>query len=205
VSGRVRIAGDAKLDVSGTIVLLQLKDSSTTVATSFAQVKADGTFTLKNVLPYEFYVELSGLGDRGYLKSVSSGRDDLMESGLNLAAGAPEVLDLVVSTGAGRLEGAVTDAGQPAPRIQVIAVPAAARRNRPQFYKVVTTGADGKYVMGGLTPGEYTLFAAAVSAGESVEDPDFIQRYQRKAKSITIQEGGRETADLEWSDPEPDK
>jgi hypothetical protein len=59
--------------------------------------------------------------------------------------------------------------------------------------------------MGGLSPGEYTVFAAIVAPGESVEDPDFIQKYERKAKSILIKEGSREVADLQLSDPESDK
>jgi hypothetical protein len=203
----VRSAGEAKVDLSGTAVLLQLKDPNATgvVATSFGQVQADGTFILKNVLPFEFYVELSGLGDKGYLKSVTSGRDELLETGLNMMTGVPQLLDLVVSADAGRIEGTVTDADRPAARAQVIAVPIPSRRNRPQFYKVVSTSANGKYAMGGLSPGEYTVFAAIVAPGESVEDPDFIQKYERKAKSILIKEGSREVADLQLSDPESDK
>jgi hypothetical protein len=207
VSGRVRAAGEAKIDLSGTAVLLQLKDPNATgvVATAFGQVQADGSFVLKNVLPFEFYVELSGLGDKGYLKSVTSGRDELLETGLNMMTGVPQLLDLVVSADAGRIEGMVTDGGQPAARAQVIAVPIPSRRNRPQFYKVVSTSANGKYSMSGVSPGEYTVFAAIVAPGESVEDPEFIQKYERKAKSISIKEGSREVADLQLSDPESDK
>src|SRR5207249_9923056 len=85
----------------------------------------DGTFRIEDVGPDLYNLNIFGLPDGFYLKAVRSGEADLLASGLDVTAGQPAPLQVVLSPHAGQLTGAVQNpaTSQPAPGATVVLIP----------------------------------------------------------------------------------
>jgi hypothetical protein len=161
-----------------------------------ARVKADGSFLFENAGRDHFNLNVSGLPEGYYLKSARLGDIDVIEHGLDLSKGFAGALDVIVSPGAGVLEGAVTKEGQAAGGVTVALVPEGSGRTQPRLYSVATTDQNGRYMLKGLTPGDYKMFAWEDIEPGAYQDPDFLKPYESSGKSITIRENSREVIDL---------
>jgi hypothetical protein len=161
-----------------------------------ARVKPDGTFLFENAGRDHFNLNVSGLPEGYYLKSARLGDIDIIAHGLDLSKGFAGALDVIVSPGAGVLEGAVTKEGQAAGGVTVALVPEGSGRTQPRLYSVATTDQNGRYMLKGLTPGDYKMFAWEDIEPGAYQDPDFLKPYESSGKSITIRENSREVIDL---------
>ncbi len=98
----------------------------TTESPDSAKLKSDGSFELKNVPPgnYELVFARDSQEDQdSFVESVTAGTKDYADTGLPVNGGSI-VLDVVVSSGAGVVDGVVSsDKGEPAPGSVVVAVP----------------------------------------------------------------------------------
>ncbi|HMC59921.1 MAG TPA: carboxypeptidase-like regulatory domain-containing protein, partial [Candidatus Solibacter sp.] len=160
-------------------------------------VTEDGAFGFRDVEPDVFHVNV-GLPDELYLKSVSWSTADVMESGLDLSAGAPGTdLEIVVSANGGQIDGKVEDEdSDPVDHALVTLVPPGARRNR-NFFKSVRTTPDGHFTFTGVAPGTYKLLAwDDVDVNAVLYDPDFLRPFETAGQSIQIVEGARQSATL---------
>jgi hypothetical protein len=69
------------------------------------------------------------------------------------------------------------------------------RRPRPRL-KTATSGANGRFSMRGITPGDYKLFAWEDIEPFSYFDSVVLRRFEALRKTVHIQENSRETAEV---------
>jgi hypothetical protein len=198
LSGRVRVEGEAQVTLAELHVFLDSLGESVEYGGQDAIVKADGTFLLSNVPEGEYRINLWRMPEDCYLKSARLGGEDVLETGLKIGAGqAGGALELVISTAAGRIEGSVVNENlQPVPGARVVLVPEVARRSQTRLYAETTTDQYGQFILRGLTPGDYKLFAWEEVESGAYHDPEFLKPYEEQSEAVHVGEGGRETIQL---------
>jgi Carboxypeptidase regulatory-like domain len=176
-----------------------------------APVDRLGNFEWKNVNPGNYIVQLyGGDGQSGaFLKSVKIGGQD-GETGFRAAG--PAILDLIVSTKGGAIEGAVfenekekeMDAQHPVANATVVAVPEERYRKLPGRFSVGETDQHGRFTIRGLAPGNYTLYAWQDLEESVYRDPEFLKSQEANAAILKVEEGSRQQVELKLS-PTPDE
>ena len=164
-----------------------------------AHVQPDGSFELKDVPSGIYEVEFSSAVNalQGYLvDSVVLGTKDVVETGLK-ANGGTLTIDVTLKAIAGEVNGAVqNNKSEPLPSTVVVAVPEEKYRKRENRYKKSATDQQGRFSLGGLRPGNYTLYACEVLDGDEYLDPDFLKQFEGRGTPIKVENGGHLTVDL---------
>ena len=181
---------------AGYHIYLQPESNIMNVGRSGGEVKDDGTFTLKNVLPMKYRVYVNPLQSDAYVKQISVGNEEAVDERVDFSAGADgKQITVVVSANGGHIEGnAQDDKQQPAPHATVVLVPD--RTDATQRYKTGSTDQNGHYVLRGIAPGKYKLYALDHIDPGAYADPAYMETFQGKATSLEITEGAKVTQDL---------
>jgi hypothetical protein len=198
VSGVVRVEGDSSTKLSDlSLVFIPARAGRMFFGPGgFAQVKADGSFTAKSLGPEDYIVNVNEKNDDSYLKSVRSGGEELLYTGVNVAK-IKGPLEIVISSRGARLEGAV--AGEDGKAVQgamVLAVPEKPVRARRGAAGTTSTDQNGRFLLRGLRPGSYQLYAFDDVDEDQYRDPEFLAKFADRAVTIRVDEGGRFQADL---------
>jgi hypothetical protein len=156
-----------------------------------------GEFRLENVLPGEYRVQVAGLQADFYIKEVRFGSQDVLNTPLNFSgAGVPATLDVVVSTRISRIEGTITDDKSQAVRgVQAVLLPDQ-HRDRPDLFRNVTTDQNGRFLMEGVAPGDYKVFAWEALEQFAYYDPDFVRRYEQRGHPVNVSEASSQTVQV---------
>src|SRR5208282_662436 len=222
LSGHLHNDGGASGDLTQYVVNLRLAelpdDPGFFMSQDFfgtnASVDRLGNFEWNDVNPGNYIVQVYGGGGQGsyFLKSVTLGGRDIATG---FTASGPATLDVVVSTKAGTIEGTVVqkekvekgkDADlayvnndRPLANVTVVAVPEEKYRKVPNRFGDGSTDQHGRYVIRGLAPGSYTLYA-----WQDVEDgiwriPDFLKSQEANGAAVKVEEGYHQTVELKLS------
>src|SRR5262249_3797137 len=131
------------------------------------------------------------------VKSMRLGNADVLNDGLHLLGPPEGVLEIVIGSNAGKIEGSVVDARQQGlPNRTVALIPDIRLRQRTDLYKVVSTDSAGHFRFQGVTPGEYKLFAWEHAEQDAWQDAEFIANYESAGRPIHIYEGASESVQL---------
>jgi hypothetical protein len=169
-------------------------------------------------------VQLYGGGGQGsyFLKSVTLGGRDIATG---FTASGPATLDVVVSTKAGMVEGTVVEKitvekgkdadtnpanddpvnnnhinnGHPLANVTVVAVPEEKYRTLPDRVATGSTDQHGRYVIRGLAPGSYTLYAWQDVEDGMWRNPDFLKSQEANGAAVKVEEGSHQTVELKLS------
>jgi protocatechuate 3,4-dioxygenase beta subunit len=164
--------------------------------TTMAQADEDGNMTfMSRVSPSTYIVTALGVPGGTYVRSVQSGKQDLLHAPLDLTGGAAGSIEMVLSGKVATVEGRVKAAsGEPAagivvaiwPRIPTIAGAAV----------TASTNQEGEFAITDLGPGQYFLAAWENIDPVLLDNPDFLSRFQNAASPVTLEEAGYAKADL---------
>jgi protocatechuate 3,4-dioxygenase beta subunit len=160
-------------------------------------VAADGTFKLDNVPPGEYRVTIPSMPDY-YVKQISFDRNDALNSPFVVPEASTQTgaLEIVLSSKVGQIEGVVTDErGQAVTGIQAVLVPDS-NRDRTDLFKAITTDQTGRFVMKGIPPGDYKLYAWDALENYGYFDPDLLKRSEPLGKGIRVNESDNRIVDL---------
>lgn len=203
IFGRIRVEGDTQVALSNLQVNLPPADLSSGFGFLEAAVKADGSFLLPNVSDGEYRVDVWDLPEDCYLKSARLGGESVLETSLKVSSGqAAGSLEIVLSTAGGRVEGAVTKEGLPFGGANVVLVPEGSKRGQPRLFKLATSDQYGGFVLRGIAPGDYKLFAWEQIEMGAYQDPEFLKRYEEQGEALRVEENSRLGAQLKLIPPE---
>jgi hypothetical protein len=198
LNGRVRAEADAKVSLGGIRIYLQTQETGSTGSSGFATVKPDGAFAVQNLANDVYVLTLARSSDDDvYIKSIRLGDSDVTESALDLTQGVPGPLDITLAPGTAQLSGTVMREQQPAAGATVVIVPEGARRSLSRFYRTGTADQNGAFVMRGVTPGDYKVFAWDELEESIYQDPEFLQPFESKGRAVSLKPQARETVQLE--------
>ncbi|MGA7169882.1 MAG: carboxypeptidase-like regulatory domain-containing protein, partial [Candidatus Sulfotelmatobacter sp.] len=120
----------------------------------------------------------------------AGGRDEL-DSGFNVSGGVTP-LDLLASANGATAEGVATnEKDEPINDAVIVAVPEARFRSHAERYRKAVSDQSGHFMLRGLPPGNYTIFAWDSVDGEAYYNPDFLKTYEGQGKALRVNEGDR--------------
>jgi len=206
LKGRVRLEGEGGALSPTTRVRLNRFEPhlSPRVAPILAVAEADGTFTIPNVGPDRYELQLNPYPPGYYLKSIRAANRDVMHSGLDLLTGTPATIEIVLSPGAGEISGVVQSAaGKPLANAAVVLMPKELeQRDSFSNYRVIASNPSGAFTLRGIPPGDYKLFAWEAMPDLRYLDPEYVKPFESKSESISIQERSKQSIQLRALDSE---
>jgi hypothetical protein len=153
------------------------------------RVGDDMKFTIKGVPPMKFAVNVTGIPNTCYLKSVTFGGRDILSDGLDMSAGGP--VEVTLSAAPAQVDAVVMDKdNKPLAGAVVAIIP---KEGNPI---VLTTDDNGILSARGLKPGDYKLLAWEDVEAGAPSDPDFLQQFDKKMKTVKLDKSGHEALQL---------
>ncbi|MCU1237124.1 MAG: hypothetical protein JWP63_5091 [Candidatus Solibacter sp.] len=194
IAGQVKIDGESADSLSKFRIGLQPWEASNAVFGPMPDVplRPDGSFQIPDLSAEHYRLNFYGLPDGFYVKSIRSSSVDVQLAGLDLSAGAPAPIAIVLSPNAGQVTGTVLDpkTQKPVSAVTVIAVPQEKeRRERESFYKTAATDQSGHFTFKNLTPGDYKVFCWEDVPFGSWMDPEFLSAHDSKGEPVAVREG----------------
>ena len=188
LTGRVRIEGDADFSFRRVIVNLEARFSKLTAGGAPSE---DGSLLLNNIVPevYELNVIVP---DGYYLKSAKYGQGDVQTSGLDLSQGATGNLELEIAADGGSIEGSIVDGEDRSidgARVALIPVDPG---GGPSRQKVTVSDSKGTFIIRGIAPGDYRLYASGNLEVSALQDPAYVKLLEPHGKPVSILEHGFE-------------
>ena len=207
VTGHVRVEGGDSGSLSRIRVSTQPFDGANTVFGPMPEslVKPDGAFQFTDLSAERYRLVISGLPEGFYVKSVRAAEVDVQLSGLDLSAGAPVPVAIVLSPNAGQLSGSVVnaDTAKPAAAVSVVLVPQEKeRRDHEMFYRTTVSDSGGNFVFRSVIPGEYKVFSWDEIPYGIWMDPEFMGKQAAPGESVTIAEGSRNSIHINVIKPQ---
>ena len=194
--GRVEIdgSGSATSRETNALMIFFEPQESMLVPALPETVKADGTFTVENVLPGDYRIRIEGGPSNSYIKSAHLGRTDVL-NGLTLSGPVSESLEIVLSTVSGEINGTVVDSDRKAMSgVQVVLIPNR-ERNRGDLFRTATTDQNGSFTIRTIVPAEYKLFAWEDQEPYAYNDPDFLRKYEELGTPVAVSESKKLTVE----------
>ena len=132
-----------------------------------------------------------------YVKSLRYGSSDALQAGFTVLRGIPASLEVTISSRGARVQGAVTDQDNlPVTGVWVVLVPDEAHRDQSRLYQKAATDQYGRYLLRGIAPGEYKIFAWEEVEDGAWEDPDYLTTFEDRGQKISVQEADTKTIDI---------
>ena len=203
VPGRITIEGRQananNQDISRIRVALGPKSAGLPFAFNSppAPVQADGTFTLQQIVPDDYRLNVTGMPRNSYVKTARLGGIDVLGTGLRVDRQPNGQLEILIGTDTGAADGTVVNEKQePAVNVTVVLVPDPGQRNRTDLYRTTSTDALGRFHVEGIAPGDYKAFAWESVESGAWQDPEFIRQYEDRGKTLRVTESGQTTIEL---------
>jgi len=199
-AGLIVIDGNSVLNL-GSGALQRLSISLATAIlnspSASAAIKEDGTFRFPGLAAGTYQLNIGGVPEGAYVKSVRLGDRDLMRGPLDLASRGGGTMSVVLSANAADLSGISRDAkGNPVSGAIVTVWPKVPKLGIASGgVKQVNADQSGTFRITGLAPGEY--YAAAWDGLEPGlwQGGEFLARFNADASPIKVEESAHATLD----------
>jgi hypothetical protein len=153
-----------------------------------------GKFAIQSAAEGNYEVVVKGLPVGGYIADVRQGDTSVLADGVSVRDVPPAAFQVLVSTDGGSVEGIAVDVNKtPVSGATVVLAPE--DRRLWSLLKIVTAGADGKYVIRGLRPGAYKLLSANLPVPANGVTADAFSRYESKSVSVIVKASETANAD----------
>ena len=208
IKGHLRVEG--KLDSSVGSLQVNLSPLAEPFFGSMPRgdVKPGGSFLLRNVFDCDYEIQIDHLPPNYFLKSARLDGTDVLTGVTIDTKQAPGLLDILVSPNGARLDGLVSKDQQPFAGALALLVPDPPHRGDLHLFKFTTTDQLGHFVLQGIPPGDYKLFAWEninlsmmsndfVVSGVSYRSSEFLQPFEDRGQSIHITEGSHNSVQVD--------
>ena len=154
-----------------------------------ARLADDLKFTLKGVPPVRYAVNVSGLPETCYVKSIQYGGADVTADGVEMTTGA--ALQVVLSAGAAQVDAVVVVGdNKVAPGAQIAILKEGA------IDSVRTADENGMLSLKGLKPASYRFIAWEDVDPDQLWDPEYLRRFENEGKAVKLDASGHEAIQL---------
>ena len=196
INGRVAFEGQARKPSNVMVSLIGLAGA----ASQFnVKVNADGTFTIPNVAPGRYSIDLSGLSSPWEIASATAGGVEVLDFSMEMPRGR-DVGDLTITARdrATEVSGSVTDAaGQPVGDRTVVVFAADERLWAFGQHRIQASALyDGQFSFAHFRHGSYRIAVVEGVEPEEWLDPEFLRRLVPASVLVTLSEGEKKVQDL---------
>jgi uncharacterized protein (DUF2141 family) len=194
VSGNVSIDGhspgktNVKISVQADDAMIRVPVYQGLAARAVIANDQDGSFMIPAVgLGHFQLVVASRLPPELYVSDIRQGGRSVFDSGFDVTSEPLGTFQVVLSSGAGAVQGIVADAsGKPTAGAPVVLVPSPQHRQNRSLYGTAVSDASGHFTIQGVAPGDYKLFAWEEMDGSAYLNSHFLDPYENRGKTIRV-------------------
>jgi hypothetical protein len=133
-----------------------------------------------------YQLRVSNLPADAFVMSAKSGQRDVLRDGID--ASTDVYLEIEAATPGAVISGVVRDDNNnPMSDAAVALVPDAPYRNAFVLYRSDSSAFDGKFVLRGVAPGAYRVFAWAELNGPAYRNAEFLKKYEARGTPLKIE------------------
>jgi hypothetical protein len=171
-----------------------------TEAAAIARINSEtGEFSFPRVPAGRYAVRLAAPLEAAdsYLADVRQIDRSVFDDGFVVGEDASEPVELAIRSRGGTVLGTVLDTSMvsPFPRATVVLVPDAPHRRNLVLYKTAISSQEGTFILNGIAPGDYKVFAWETIPAGAWENPAFLRRYDDRGIPVRV-EGNEKTVRL---------
>jgi hypothetical protein len=161
-------------------------------------VDSTGSFSVQDVLAARVSLQVTGLPDTAYVADIRLGGVSVIDSGLIFDNQPMTNLEILVNGSGGAVEGMVQNSDRkPAANATVALVPSETHRLNPMMFKNVQSDEMGHFLVKGLAPGDYTIYAWESVLPTAWMNAEFLAKYQGRGHAIRATSGSRSDTQLD--------
>jgi len=192
LTGRVDLEGAGDRPAGPFRVALSSGDSPQAASRPAAEVKPDGTFTIANVSPGIWDINVEPVPRGGYIKAMLLGDQDVLTEDMTITPNTREALRIVLSTRGAEVTGtvAVPQGVAKSARARVLLAPSGKYEHVLGYYAIAAADDAGHFEFKSVTPGRYKLYAFEELEPASYEDPGFLKPFEKVSEAFDVPEGG---------------
>jgi protocatechuate 3,4-dioxygenase beta subunit len=191
VKGHLKLEGTPLHPIESLSVSLAPVGSGMRANMYSANVKKDGSFTMEDVPPGEWILNINPAQQTVFEKSVMLGDQDFLFRRIEIPPGSDAPLNIVLSANTAVVTGEV-DAGG---RAGILLEPVGKWHMLSRFYYSATADDDGKFKLNAVAPGKYRVYALEKIATLSYRNPESADLLDALVKDLgedlDIPEGGK--------------
>jgi hypothetical protein len=150
---------------------------------------ADGTFTLKQVSPGEWLLNVSPLPPGAFLKVARLGDQDVRFAGMEIEPGSQDSLNVVISMNTAQVHGQVDAGDRDSKRAGILLAPTGQYSTLTRFFYDVAADDTGKFELKDIAPGKYKIFALEKLAPGEFKTPEAASQLGPLGEEIELAEG----------------
>jgi hypothetical protein len=154
-----------------------------------ANAAADGTFTLKQVPPGEWVLNISPLPPGAFLKAARFGDQDIRFARMEIEPGSQDSLNVVISMNTAQVHGQVDAGSGDSKRAGVLLAPTGQHSTLTRFFYDVAADDTGKFELKDIAPGKYKIFALEKLAPAEFKTPEAAGQLDPLGEEIELAEG----------------
>jgi protocatechuate 3,4-dioxygenase beta subunit len=151
-----------------------------------------GEFTIPRVAPGIYKIGPARMlpTPDTYVEDVIQGVTSVYKDGFSIGDQPPEPVHMLLATPGAKVDVIVRNLRQePAGRVRIVLIPDALRRQDPTRYREALTDKDGKFSFRGIPPGTYKAFAWESVPASAWFNAEFMQKYESRGQSFTLDRG----------------
>lgn len=186
LSGHVTVDGLDNTDLSQ--IHVNLIPSGAIGGLQTVSVQRDGAFRIEKLAPGEYMVRVLGAPSGTYIKSVTYNRQDITTTGMDLTDGGGGEIEILLRTGSGEVDGALSTGTQISSTTVMILAPEAIAQDGSGVL-VANLQPSGTFIARNVAPGRY--YAYVVQRWSPLwQNPDFLRSIQNQGTVIDLPENG---------------
>ena len=188
IKGRLRVEGSGGPSASSFDIRLTRRAIGPRIS---APVAADGTFTLRQVPPGEWVLNINPLPPAAFLKVARLGDQDIRFARMQISPGSEDAVSIVISMNTAQVHGEVDAGSGDSKRAGILIAPTGQHSTLTRFYYDVAADASGKFELKDIAPGKYKIFALEKLAPAEFKTPEAASRLDPLGEEIDLAEGTR--------------
>jgi hypothetical protein len=151
------------------------------------KVDTQGRFSAERVPAAKYKVAVTGLPSNTYIDDILQSGQSVFDNGVMLSETSSEIQVMLAANGVS-VGGVVHRADRKtASGATVVLVPPESRRGNYLLYRSASTDAEGKFVIQGVPPGEYTVFAWESVPPTAWQNREFLDKYVGRGRSLRVE------------------
>jgi len=196
IAGRIEFSGAASLTKYAVVYATPFDSRRIPVDLKppVATMRPNGDFLFKNLIAGKYEITVRGMPDVYVAEVRAASRDgskDIMEQGLTVPDRDPPSLQIVMKAGGGEISGTIEGA-HPGD----VFVVAFVIRHGATDIPIPVRAQDGRFRMGDLAPGDYTLLAWPESRDIEYRNPAVLAELLRDGTAVSLADGARREVHL---------